>query len=74
MMPCNVGCGGSKRTKKLLQFHYRRVGSQSLMDMVILARMAGLEVLGILVVVVVGHDAGNCRAPAAERTVGVKGL
>ena len=35
------------------------------MHMVFLARMAGIEVLGILVVVV-GHGAGNCRAPAAE--------
>ena len=57
--------GVSERTQNLLQFHDCRVGSQSLMHMVILARMAGIEVFGILVVVV-GHDAGNCRVPAAE--------
>lgn len=51
-MPNTWDVGVPERTQNLLQLHDCRIGSHPLMDRVVLARVAGIEDFGILVVVV----------------------
>ena len=46
----------NERTENLLQLHDGGIGPHPLMHGVLLARVAGIEELGILIIVVVRHD------------------
>lgn len=68
MVPFTQGVEGLlKRTQNFLQFHDCRIGSHPLVHCMFLARVAGIEEFGILVVVVrhVVEDlfwSSRCRA------------